>query len=151
MLKTLEEITSRIARRYDPVSVILFGSRSKEGGNPDGDFDLAIIKETDSRPIDRRVEVEKILADRGMALDIFVYTPAEVLDIYRQGSTFISEIVETGRVLYMRKNTKIWIDDAENEIKSASILLKNGMHKACCFHSQQAAEKLLRALIQAVL
>jgi len=75
MLKTLEEIRERVVSAYDPDRIILFGSRAAGTGTDENDFDLLIRKDTSACPIDRRVEVEKILQDRAVPLDILVYTP----------------------------------------------------------------------------
>jgi len=106
MLKTLDEISERIVSSYDPDRIILFGSRAVGTGSEESDYDLLILKDTFARPIDRRVEVEAILRDRAMPLDILVYTPQEMNYLYSIGSPFIEEVIETGRVLYMRKATR---------------------------------------------
>ena len=147
MLRTLQSIAARIAHQYDPVSVVLFGSCADGTNDAGSDVDLLVIKETEKRPIERSEELESILIDRAVPLDLVIYTPAEILDLFKQGSPFVDEIVATGKVLYMRKNTKAWINEAENELTSAAVLLEHGLHKASCYHSQQAAEKSLKAML----
>ena len=147
MLKTLDEIRERLVSEYAPDRIILFGSRAQGVHSEESDFDLLILKETSARPIDRRIEVETLLRDRDMALDITVYTPGEMNYLYSIGSPFIEEVIETGRVLYMRKATGEWIREAEDELGSAQILLEHGRFKAACYHSQQCVEKGLKALI----
>lgn len=147
MLKTLDEIRERLISAYDPDRIILFGSRAAGTNTDESDYDLLILKETSARPIDRRIEVETILQDRDVPLDIMVYTPPEMNYLYSIGSPFIEEVIETGRVLYMRKATGDWIREAEDEIASAQILLEHEKFKAACYHSQQAVEKGLKALI----
>lgn len=147
MLTTLEEINDRLIEAYAPDGIILFGSHAHGAAGGESDIDLLIIKDTDQRPIDRRVEVEKILIDRNVPLDIFVYTPREIRYLYSVGSPFVDEVMETGRVLYMRKVTESWIKDAEDELASASILLERERYKGACYHSQQCVEKCLKALI----
>ena len=147
MLKTLESVTDRIARRYDPLSVVLFGSYANGTEDSGSDVDLLVIKETDKRPIDRSLEIESILGDRTLPLDIVIYTPNEILQLYQQGSSFIEEITTNGKVLYMRKNTELWMSDAGEEIKSAAVLLEHNLYKASCYHSQRAAEKALKAML----
>jgi HEPN domain-containing protein len=93
------------------------------------------------------MEVERLLADRSVALDIFVYTPREVRELYAAGSPFIEEVIESGRVLYMRKTTGAWLAEARDELESAAILLDNAKWRAACLHSQQSVEKGLKALI----
>lgn len=147
MLNSIEDIRSRLIDSYDPDRIILYGSHAQGKAGKESDIDLLILKDTPDRPIDRRIKVEKMLADRGMPLDILVYTPDEVRYLYSIGSPFIEEVMETGRLLYMRKETEIWIREAEEELSSAVILLEHGRYKGACYHSQQCAEKCLKAMI----
>ncbi len=110
----------------------------------DSDIDLLIIKETDKRMIDRRMEVEKILADREVPLDVFVYTPEEARRLYSIGSPFMEEIMDTGRLLYMRQATEAWLNDAEDELESATILYEHKKFRSSYYHAQQCAEKALK-------
>lgn len=147
MLTSIEQVVQRIIEGYDPDRVILFGSHAKGEALADSDVDLLIVKATDQRPLDRRIQVERLLADRRLALDILVYTPEEVRALYAAGSPFIEEVVETGRVLYMRKATAAWLGEAQEELEVARILLEHAKHRGACLHSQQCVEKGLKALI----
>lgn len=147
MLNTLDDVVRRLVDRYKPDRIILFGSRARDGGHQDSDFDLVIIKETDARPIDRRAEVERLLADRRVPLDLLVYTPAELRTLHALGSSFIEELMETGRVLYMRKATEAWLRECEEEHRMATLLLDHGLFRGTCLHSQQAVEKGLKAFL----
>lgn len=122
MLKTIEEIKLRLIESYNPDSIILFGSHARGNAIENSDVDILILKDTKDRPIDRRIEVEKILVDRAMPLDIVVYTPQEMRYLLSIGSPFVEEIIKTGRSLYMRKATENWIKDADDELASARIL-----------------------------
>ncbi len=146
-MKTIKGITNRIVKHYNPESVILFGSYGKGRCGVESDIDLLIIKETDKRAIDRRMEVEKLLSDRDVPLDIIVYTPREVRSLYSVGNPFIEEVMDTGRVLYMRAATEAWLKDARDEFESAEILFDNKKYRTACYHSQQCAEKALKAFI----
>ena len=119
MLATIDDVRDRIIAFMDPESIILFGSRARGEHRDSSDADILIVQETSKRPIERRMAAEPILADRGLPLDIFVYTPDEVRRLYAMGSPFIEEIVETGRVLYMRKATEVWLKEAEEELAAA--------------------------------
>ncbi|MEK6589719.1 MAG: nucleotidyltransferase domain-containing protein [Nitrospinota bacterium] len=103
MLKTIESIKERLIASYDPDTIILYGSHARNEGSDKSDIDILILKDTEERPIDRRIRVEKILADRVKPLDILVYTPQEIKYLFPIGSPFIEEVIETGRVIYMRK------------------------------------------------
>jgi HEPN domain-containing protein/predicted nucleotidyltransferase len=147
MLADLETIVERLVTGYDPDRIILFGSRATGTSREGSDFDLLILKETRQRPIDRRIEVEGLLSDRRIPLDVVVYTPQELRNLYAAGSPFAEMVMESGRVLYMRKATGVWIAEAQEEVEMASILLTHGKYRGACLHSQQGVEKGLKALM----
>lgn len=147
MVKELNDISRRLIKEYDPEKIILFGSRVEGKDSEGSDIDLVIVKETDKRPLDRRIEVETLLADRAVPIDLIVYTPDEIRRLYSMGSPFVEEIVEKGRLLYMRKATSAWMREAEEELGSASVLYEHERYKSACYHSQQAVEKGLKAVM----
>lgn len=147
MLRTVKDITERLIEYYEPDRIILYGSYGTEKERTHSDIDLLIIKKTEKYLIERRIEAERILSDRLMPIDITVYTPEEVRYLFSIGSPFIEEIMEEGRLLYMRKVTGSWIKDVEDEFDSAVILYEHGKYRGACYHSQQCVEKGLKALI----
>lgn len=48
----------------------------------------------------------------------------------------------------MKQETHNWLQLAEEDLKVAKILLREGIYNHVCFHSQQCAEKSLKALIE---
>jgi HEPN domain-containing protein/predicted nucleotidyltransferase len=147
MLDTLDAVLQRLVGAYRPERVLLFGSQATGGASDDSDIDLLIVKATGGSPRERRAEVERLLADRALPLDICVYTPSELLHLYRLGSPFIQEVLETAKVVYMRKATEAWMRDVAEEVRMARVLLDGRFHKGACLHGQQAVEKGLMALI----
>jgi HEPN domain-containing protein/predicted nucleotidyltransferase len=147
MLRTVKDITERLIEYYEPDRIILYGSYGTRKERKNSDIDLLIIKKTEKYLIERRIEAERILSDRLMPIDITVYTPEEVRYLFSIGSPFIEEIMEEGRLLYMRKVTGSWIKDVEDEFGSAVILYEHGKYRGACYHSQQCVEKGLKALI----
>jgi HEPN domain-containing protein/predicted nucleotidyltransferase len=146
MLTTLDAIVERIITGYDPDRIILFGSSAAGSVRDGSDIDLLIVKETDRRPLERSLEIEMLLSDRSVPLDLLVFTPLEIRRLYSAGSPLMEEIVENGRILYMRKATQTWINEATDEVQSARILLDHGKYRGACLHSQQGVEKALKAL-----
>ena len=47
----------------------------------------------------------------------------------------------------MKNETKAWLDYADENMKSAEVLLQNGLFNACLQNIQQAAEKHLKSLL----
>lgn len=147
VLRTLKDISDRLVKYYDPERIILFGSYGEKRLKKGNDIDLLIIKQTDKRLIERQMEVERILCDRLFPLDIIVYTSEEVRFLYSIGSPFVEEVMEKGRVLYMRKMTMAWMKDAQEELDSAVILHEHKKYRSACYHSEQCVEKGLKAVI----
>jgi len=100
--KIITEIVDRILKGYKPKKVILFGSYAYGEPTEDSDIDLLIIKNTDKRPIDRWIEVKRILRDniRTIPVSPLVYTEKEIEERIAIKDFFIEEIFEKGDVLY---------------------------------------------------
>lgn len=99
----LQEITRKIVDRFDPERVILFGSRALGSSHSDSDVDLLVIMETSSSPVQRAVEVKRVCRPRFVPMDVLVKTPEEVANRLQQGSFFLRQILEQGKVLYERQ------------------------------------------------
>lgn len=99
----LQQITQRIVDNFDPEKVILFGSRSSGTPRADSDVDLLVIMNTSGSPVQRAVEVKRACRPRFVSMDVLVKTPEEVATRLRQGSFFLRQILEQGRVLYERQ------------------------------------------------
>lgn len=102
--KSLRRVVRRIVETYQPEKIILFGSYAYGQPHPDSDLDLLIIKETDKRPIDRRIAVRTLLRPLKPRPTVspLVVTQDEITTRLKMGDPFANEIVTRGRVLYER-------------------------------------------------
>jgi predicted nucleotidyltransferase len=100
--EALEEIIQRLVTSYAPEKIILFGSYAYGEPHADSDVDLLIIKETDKRPLDRWMEVKRLLRDRSDAVSVspLVYTRREVEHRLAIKDFFIQNVLEKGEVIY---------------------------------------------------
>lgn len=99
--QTLASIAERVVEAVKPRRVLLFGSRATGTATADSDVDLFVELGDDGA--DRRSAVRQVyraLRDREFALDVIVYTPAMVAERRGDTTTFLSEIEDTGVVLY---------------------------------------------------
>jgi predicted nucleotidyltransferase len=98
----IQKIVDRLVSHYSPQRVILFGSYAYGTPDADSDLDLLIVKETDKRPLDRWMEVKRLLRDRRrtVAVSPLVYTPQELERRLAMNDFFIQEILEKGQVLH---------------------------------------------------
>jgi HEPN domain-containing protein/predicted nucleotidyltransferase len=143
----LQVVVDRLVRAYDPDRIILFGSQATGKADADSDVDLLVVKDTDARPIDRRVEAHALVADLGVPVDLVVYTGAELRALYLLGSPLVEDALESGRLIYMRKATAAWLDEARDEYGTATLLMEHGRLRGALLHAQQASEKAMKAVL----
>lgn len=91
-------IVERLRERYRPDRVVLFGSYARGTADRHSDLDVLIVKRTDKRPIDRRVEVHELVWDLDLHVPFspVVYTPEEVTARLARGDAFLREILDEG-------------------------------------------------------
>lgn len=97
--KALDRIVAVLVKEYRPERIILFGSAASGMVHEGSDLDLVIIKETSKRPIDRQVEVYRLVKPE-VGIDLFIYTPQEFKYLESIGFSLVKEIVANGKVLY---------------------------------------------------
>lgn len=99
------EMVEKIIASYQPLKIILFGSYAYGEPDQDSDIDLFIIKDTTERPIDRRVNVRRIVSDkrRRIPFEPIVITQKELEKRIRIGDQFIEEILTKGETLYEKR------------------------------------------------
>ena len=98
--RELKRITEAVVRDYHPQRIILFGSLATGRVHEWSDIDLAIVKDTPRRFLDRIGDVHQ-LVDPQVGFNVVVYTPQEVAQMAEQDHYFwVDEIVKKGRVLY---------------------------------------------------
>ena len=100
----LDEIIS-IIKKIKPEKVYLFGSRASESSDEQSDIDLIIIAPSDERPLERRMELRRMLVeyDRRIGLDLLVYTPDEFNILAKEPSSFICSVIKKGVKVYERE------------------------------------------------
>lgn len=94
------DLADQIALEYEPLKIILFGSHVWGTPHTDSDIDLLIVKETNERPIDRRIKVRSIISGTSLPFDLLVLTPQEITNRLQIKDQFVQEILDTGVVLY---------------------------------------------------
>ncbi len=94
-----EVIVRRIVSLVHPEKIILFGSVARGDADEYSDIDLIVIKNTETRFVQRLVEVIAFLP-RDVAADVFVYTSQELQTMLEEGNPFIEQALKDGIVLY---------------------------------------------------
>jgi predicted nucleotidyltransferase len=103
----LAEITRRLVVEFQPEEIILFGSHAWGTPNEDSDVDLlVIVSQSDEKPIQRAIRAHRCLRGLLVPADILVKTRAEV-DRYRHVHASLErKMLEQGKVLYGRGETR---------------------------------------------
>ncbi len=98
----LKRIMGIIVREYGPQRMILFGSLAQGNVHEWSDIDLAVVKKTPRRFIDRIGEILQLTHPK-VGLNVVVYTPQEVAQMEKSDHCFwVDEIAHKGKVLYDR-------------------------------------------------
>ena len=98
----LKRVTKVLVREYQPQRLILFGSLATGRVHEWSDIDLAIVKDTSRRFIDRIGDVLQLTHPQ-VGLHVVVYTPQEVDQMSANDHYFwVDEIEKKGKVLYDR-------------------------------------------------
>ena len=97
-------IVDKVRDYYHPEKIILYGSFAYGKPGKASDIDLLIVKETQTRPIDRRVLVRRMVSGlrKGYPFSSIVVTPQELRTRIGMGDQFFEEILAKGEVLYAR-------------------------------------------------
>jgi len=103
----VEELTERL-KALNPYKVILFGSYANGDPTEDSDLDVAVILDSDeiARTFDERMKRSRPVSAAvrevryKIAMDIIVYSKAEIDYLKAEGNNFVEEIESTGKVLY---------------------------------------------------
>ncbi|MGR3220021.1 MAG: nucleotidyltransferase domain-containing protein [Candidatus Anammoxibacter sp.] len=101
--KEYQRIFDIIKREYKPEKVVIFGSFSEKKIHEWSDIDMLIIKKTTVRPVDRCVELCRLVKPK-VGIDMFIYTPDEYSQLINEEFSFLLEIIKKGKVVYEKRN-----------------------------------------------
>jgi len=103
MEAAIAEIVRRIASRFHPDRVILFGSRARGEARPFSDVDLLVVMPVSRRDKARmEIEIGVAVEDIPVPKDIVVVSPAEVERFRDIPGTLLKPALRDGRVMYAR-------------------------------------------------
>ena len=98
----IRRMIQRIAERFDPDRIILFGSRARGTARPDSDVDLLVVLPVQGSCRRKAVEIGVSLADRTLPLDLIVVTPEQFERERDQIGSVLRDAAREGRVVHER-------------------------------------------------
>jgi predicted nucleotidyltransferase len=99
-LSAIRRFARKIADRFHPQTIILFGSYAYGQPHEESDVDLLVIMPT-RNAIDQAIRIDRAF-EWPFALDVHVRTPYQMKQGLKEGDWdwFLREIMERGKVLY---------------------------------------------------
>jgi predicted nucleotidyltransferase len=104
-LAAIRRFAHRIAERFDPDKIILFGSFAYGTPHEESDVDLLVVMPTYDE-ITQSIRI-KLAFDREFPLDLIVRTPKRLRFWLAEGDSFLQEITTRGIVLYEKDNPRV--------------------------------------------
>jgi predicted nucleotidyltransferase len=94
----IQQLADRIAERFNPFRIILFGSYARGVPQPESDVDLLVLMDTSEEGEESLRIRQAVPCDFG--LDLIVRTPESFRKRMMLGDFFLREIAVQGKVLY---------------------------------------------------
>ena len=99
---TIDQYVKRLVERFQPQSVLLFGSQAAGPATADSDVDLLVVMNHDKmRDVEQEIEIDRTIP-RKFPLDILVRRPEEVARRLASHDMALETICKTGVSLYER-------------------------------------------------
>lgn len=99
----IAEITRTIAERFQPARIVVFGSYARGNASEDSDLDLFVELDSPLRPAQRAAAIASVFGLRSWAMDLIVYTPAEVERERGRFGSLMATIEREGHTVYDRR------------------------------------------------
>jgi predicted nucleotidyltransferase len=103
LVEELNRIVEVIKEEYDPERIIVFGSMAGKDIHEWSDIDLLVVKRTSKRPLERILELGRLVKPK-VGIDLFIYTPEEYELLIEKRGSFLLSILKTGEKVYERGN-----------------------------------------------
>ena len=159
----IADAVRRIVSGFQPLQILLFGSRARGTARPDSDIDLIVVFPEVENHLEKIAEILGVLEDLEYPKDVIVATPeqiknrspwtgevlygamAEAKVLYECSAENTIDVVAPDRVTCMRR----WMQLAQEDMTRAGKRLREGDHDAAAFRIQQAVEEALKAALVA--
>jgi uncharacterized protein len=97
-MAVIRRFVRKVAERFKPEKIILFGSHAYGEPHADSDVDILVVMPARNE-IDRAVRIDRVV-DPLFPLDLIVCSPKSVAWRINEGDSFLLEIMTKGKVLY---------------------------------------------------
>ena len=153
----IDTLIDTIVQGWDPLQIVLFGSRARGDHREDSDVDLLVVVDDSVDWSETRWEIRNGLPSGLIPTDIVVTTPMMWLQRANLVGAIERKALIDGRVLYVRGGGDPVIEEALHQLQLAleDLGTAERLHSSeiepprqACFFAQQAAEKALKAALE---
>ena len=99
----LPEVVDRIARKFHPVQIILFGSWARGDAQEDSDVDLLVVLPKVEHKRRAAIEILRALNGLPISKDVIVSTPEEIKRRGKVVGNILRPALEEGKIIYENK------------------------------------------------
>lgn len=99
----LPDVVDRIARKFNPVQIILFGSWARGEATRDSDLDLLVVLPKVEHKRKAAIEILRALNGLPISKDIVVTTPEEIKARGHIAGDILRPALQEGKIIYERK------------------------------------------------
>mgnify|MGYP002065873469 CR=1 FL=1 len=103
-MRTIRALANRIARKFNPDEIILFGSHAYGKPHAWSDVDLLVVMETPKGEVKTIMEISDSLPPLPFSVDIIARSRSVINKRTKSGDFFLREITKKGKVLYARSH-----------------------------------------------
>src|SRR3989440_9848242 len=104
-MRVIRRYARRVAQRFQPERIVLFGSHAYGTPHADSDVDLLVIMPARNE-LDQAVRIS-LAVDNQFPLDLIVRTPKNMTWRLAEGDSFLREVVTRGKVLYEKADAGV--------------------------------------------
>ena len=139
-------VAADIASSIKPQLIMVFGSVARESAGNDLDL-LIVVDDQNYEKFTTEATLQGTLEQHYRRFDIepFVLPVSHYLHQFRSGSPFLNTLIKEGKVLYMNNHVQEWLNQAEEELRTATYLADGCFYRSACYHAEQSLEKFLKA------
>lgn len=101
--EVIDEVVRRIAEKFHPKKIILFGSYARGNPRPESDVDILVVMDTKLKESQQSLQIRRHL-NLLFGLDLILYTPKRLEERIAMGDYFVQDILEEGKVMYEARN-----------------------------------------------
>ncbi len=98
----LSMMVQRLVERFQPIRIILFGSRARGDVRWDSDYDLLVVMPDGVDYKQTTIEMLRALADVPAPKDVLITTPGEIVQSGSLVGTVLKPALEEGKTVYER-------------------------------------------------